>query len=221
MDRITFAAVALATAPVAAAAAGLAARAWLDAEHRPRFGLWLALSAVAGVWAAAVGPVDVLLIPTLALGWALIVLAVVDVIDFRLPDVLTLPLVAVGLALSLVLPDHDPVAHLAGAAIGWGLFAGVAWAYRRWRGRDGLGLGDAKLMAAAGAWVGWMALPSVLLLGCVLALAWVALRVISRGRAAAAERIAFGAPLCLAFWIVWLHGSIWPRPSAAFAPQRF
>jgi leader peptidase (prepilin peptidase)/N-methyltransferase len=172
--------------------------------------LWAALAATltAFLWAALISPPLWLLAVSLGLGWVLLCLAAVDIAAFRLPDVLTLPLTAAGLVVAALLPGRPILDHLAGAAVGWGLLAGLALAYRRWRKIDGLGLGDAKLLAAAGAWLGWQALPSVLLIGCLIAFAWVAARRVRQGRQSLAEPIAFGAPLALAFWIVWLHGPL-------------
>ena len=81
----------------------------------------------------------------------------------------------------------------------------VALAYRRLRGRDGLGEGDAKLLAALGAWDGLERLSWVLLggacFGLLLALWWRA-----RGQAVGAgTAIPFGPCLALAGWVVWLH----------------
>ena len=160
------------------------------------------------LWAALAGPAGAILAASLVLGWTLVVLAAIDVLSFRLPDALTLPLLLAGLAVSLLLPDRPLLDHLAGAAVGWSGLAGLAWAYRRARGVDGLGLGDAKLLGAAGAWLGWTPLPSVLIIGCLVAFAWVGARTLRNGRAAAQERLAFGAPLSLAIWIVWLHGPL-------------
>src|SRR5689334_20682973 len=111
------------------------------------------VSIAIGIWAAVVMPSTWLLAATLALGWTLLTLGIVDLIAFRLPDVLTLPLAASGLLLSLWLPDHDPLAHLVGAAAGFLVLYLIAILYRRARAREGLGLGDAKLAAAAGAWL--------------------------------------------------------------------
>ncbi|MFL6688752.1 MAG: prepilin peptidase [Alphaproteobacteria bacterium] len=168
-------------------------------------GLMIASVAVA-IWAAIVMPATWLLGATLLLGWILCILSAVDLLVLRLPDIITLPLVAVGLLVSVWLPDHDPLGHAAGAATGFALFYVIALVYRLLRSHEGLGLGDAKLAAAAGAWLGWQSLPSVMLIACAAAFAWVGLSVVNRGRAAAAGHIAFGVPLCIAFWLVWLYG---------------
>jgi leader peptidase (prepilin peptidase)/N-methyltransferase len=166
----------------------------------------MSASVAVAIWAALVIPPTWLLLATLLLGWILCVLSAVDLLVLRLPDVITLPLVAAGLLVSVWLPDHDPLGHAVGAATGFALFYAIALVYRLLRSREGLGLGDAKLAAAAGAWLGWQSLPSVMLIACAAAFAWVGVSVVSRGRAAAAGHIAFGVPLCIAFWLVWLYG---------------
>lgn len=144
-----------------------------------------------------------LAIPAAVLGWWLLGLALIDLRSWRLPDVLTLPLIALGLAAawSGLLPELGLLDALLGAAAGYVALAGIAWLYRRLRGREGLGLGDAKLLAAAGAWLGPAALPWVILLaapmGLVLALAR---RTPLRGDSA----VPFGPPLALAFWLLFL-----------------
>jgi leader peptidase (prepilin peptidase)/N-methyltransferase len=157
--------------------------------------------------AVLVMPSPVLLAVTLGLGWALLVLGAVDLLVLRLPNLLTYPLIAAGLLLSFWLPDHDPIAHLIGAAGGFAVLYAVGFAYRAARGREGLGLGDAKLAAAAGAWLGWQALPSMVLIACAAAFIWIGVAVAARGKSALREEIAFGVPLCFAFWLVWLYGT--------------
>jgi leader peptidase (prepilin peptidase) / N-methyltransferase len=145
--------------------------------------------------AAAVGAV---------LGWALILLACVDVLALRLPDLATLPLVAAGLAWGLQWREPPLADRLIGAAAGWLALTVVGWLFARLRGREGLGAGDAKLLAAAGAWLGWRALPGVVLIGCAAGFAWVAVAVPLKGKRALAEPLPFGLPLCIGIWIVWL-----------------
>ncbi len=164
----------------------------------------VAALAVATV-AAAVLPDPATLSCGCGLGWTLLALAWIDWEAFILPDVLTLPLVLAGLEVTFWLERDTLTDHAAAAALGYLLFRGVAWAYRRFRGRDGLGEGDAKLMAAAGAWVGVTALSSVLLGGAVLTLAAGVVEALRRGEGLrATTRLPFGPGLCAALWIVWL-----------------
>lgn len=159
--------------------------------------LW-AVSALSG-WSVLIGCL---------LGWTLLTLALVDLREKMLPDAITLPLIAVGLAAALVLEPLAPVDHAIGAAAGLTLFLAVGAIFRRLRGYDGLGGGDAKLFAAAGAWVGWAGLPSVLLIAAVTALAVVLVMMAGGRRGIAHEEIAFGPYLCFGFWIVWLYGPL-------------
>jgi len=172
--------------------------------------LLIVADVAAATWAAASLPHTLLLPVSCALGWVLAALAVADLVAYRLPDVLTLPLIAAGLVVSRLLPDPDLAGHAIGAVLGFGIFAAVAVAYRNLRGREGLGLGDAKLAAAAGAWLGWQALPSVVLVAALGGILWVALRYLIQGRASLGERIAFGVPLCAAFWLAWIYGPLLP-----------
>lgn len=177
------------------------------APLRIRMAPVIAASVLLALWAALVTPNVPLLGPTLVLAWTLLVLGSIDLLAFRLPDLLTLPLTAVGLLIAVRLPDDDPLAHFAGAAVGFAALYGIAVAYRGIRGREGLGLGDAKLAAAAGAWLGWRPLPAVLLIACAAAFIAIGIGFARRGRSALTEEIAFGAPLCLAFWIVWIFSN--------------
>lgn len=133
------------------------------------------------------------------LGWALLTLAWIDWIHLRLPDALTLPLLLAGLAATALLDPAAVTDHAAAAALGYAALRLLALGYRAWRGRDGLGGGDAKMLAAAGAWVGVAGLgPTVLL----AALAGFGVAVIRGGRLQATTVIPFGACLALGCWIV-------------------
>ena len=114
-------------------------------------------SLVIAVWAAAM--LDGWLVwASCVLGWTLLALAAIDRRDLVLPDEFTLPLIPAGIAVAYFIAPGLPAQHLIGAVAGFAVFVLVRWAYRRLRGREGLGLGDAKLLAAAGAWVGWVGL---------------------------------------------------------------
>jgi leader peptidase (prepilin peptidase)/N-methyltransferase len=142
------------------------------------------------------------------LGWALLALGWIDARHMVLPDMLTLPLVLAGLAVAYVMDPAGTAHHAAGAAIGWLLFWGLSRVYRALRGRDGLGEGDAKLLAASGAWVAWYGLGSVMLLGAVIGLGvWLAMR-LAGGKVQAGTLIPFGPALALATWLVWLYGPL-------------
>jgi len=129
---------------------------------------------------------------------ALIFLALVDAGHLWLPDRVTLPLILAGLAAAAVLPVPDLSARGWGAAVGWAALAGIDAVYRRVRGRSGLGGGDAKLLAAIGAWLGAAALPGVVLVAALVGLGWaLGMRVAGR-RVAADTPLPFGTMLAFA-----------------------
>jgi leader peptidase (prepilin peptidase)/N-methyltransferase len=142
-------------------------------------------------------PMPAALLIVMAL-WMLLALAVLDARHLWLPDSLTLPLAVLGLTLGdwiLPAPLWDRVI---GAVVGYVGFFLLAVGYRRLRGRDGLGLGDAKLLGAIGAWLGWMFLPMVLLIASLGALLWAAMQKL-RGRAVDTKtKIPLGTFLCVA-----------------------
>jgi leader peptidase (prepilin peptidase)/N-methyltransferase len=177
----------------------------------------LAALAVAGAAAAVLS--GWLLWASLLLGWTLLALAAIDLGHYWLPDPLTLPLIPAGLLVAWLLDPARLPEHLIGAAAGFLAFAAIAWAYRQLRRRAGLGLGDAKLLAAAGAWLGWPALPGLVVAAAVLALAVALLRAAFGERLAAASQIAFGPYLALSFWLFWLYGPLLAgTPAAAPLP---
>lgn len=182
-----------------------AARHLAQSQHPP-IAIAIVASAMLGAWAALVMPTVPLIGISCALAWTLLLLSLVDALAFRLPDVLTLPLLIVGVAVAWWLPDHDVFGHAVAAFLGAAVFYAISVAYRQTRGQDGLGLGDVKLAGAAGAWLGWQALPYVVLLACAAGFVWVGISMMRRGKEALQERIPFGAALCFAMWIIWLYG---------------
>lgn len=128
---------------------------------------------------------------------------------FRLPDRLTLALGGSGLLSSAVLDLSAIPDRLIGSVLGFASFDLIARLYRRVRRREGLGMGDAKLMAAAGTWVGWQGLGSVVFLGSLTALAGTLLIAKLRGRNLDATlRVPLGAYLCIGLWITWVLGPL-------------
>ncbi|MEL6998371.1 MAG: A24 family peptidase [Pseudomonadota bacterium] len=170
--------------------------------------LFAELAALAAtLWAATITSGLVLGLSAL-LAWVLLGLSLIDLRTFRLPDPGTLGLVLVGLLLSVAGITGSTLDHAAGATLGYIAFAGIGWVWYRWRGIEALGLGDAKLLAAAGAWVGAAALPSVLLIGCGTGLLFAISTGLAQGKLTGQLAIPFGPALALGFWITWLHGPI-------------
>lgn len=176
---------------------------------------WLLLAAMSLVPAATLVPLLMsgdLSVPTatlsLLLAAILVLLSLIDIESFTLPDRLTFPLIAMGVAVSAVLGQMPPWWSVVSGAIGYASIFGIARGYQALRGRAGIGLGDAKLFAAAGTWTGAETLPSVLLWACVAALIFL-LAAAATGRAfQATTRIPFGPFLALGFWIGWIYGPI-------------
>jgi leader peptidase (prepilin peptidase)/N-methyltransferase len=141
----------------------------------------------------------------LAFTWFLIALSGIDLRTTLLPDQLTYPLLWIGLLASTVTLFVDPVSALLGAVVGYLSLWSVFWAFKLLTGKEGMGHGDFKLLAALGAWCGIKGvLPIVLvsaLLGAVIGSAWLLLR--GRDRA---TPIPFGPYLAVAGWIQLLWG---------------
>jgi leader peptidase (prepilin peptidase)/N-methyltransferase len=164
-------------------------------------------AAAAGVagWAATAttGGLDVWL--ACLLGWTLLTAAWIDLRTMILPDVLTLPLLLAGLVVTAAISPDALADHALAAALGYLVLFGTARAYRRLRGRDGLGLGDAKLLAALGAWLGLNSLPIVLVLASCTGLGAAGAAMLLGKRVNAATAIPFGPCLALAGWVAWLY----------------
>ncbi|CFB62026.1 prepilin peptidase [Pandoraea apista] len=129
-------------------------------------------------------------------GAVLITLTLIDSDTRLLPDALTLPLLWGGLLCSvagLTISVDDAVL---GAALGYGVMGMIAGAYRMLTGTDGLGGGDAKLVAACGAWLGWIGVPLMLSFGAMAATLAFAVLGLWRGRALR-EPLPFGPWLIL------------------------
>jgi len=162
----------------------------------------------------------------IVVGWFLIALTFIDLDHQLLPDALTLPLLWLGLIASLsgwnssahALPS-DPASAIAGAALGYVSLWAVFHLFRLLTGKEGMGYGDFKLLAALGAWLGWqMLLPIVLLsavVGAILGATLIVLRRQQRG-----NPIPFGPFLAAAGWVAMLWGpQMVGRYLGLFAPH--
>lgn len=132
----------------------------------------------------------------------LLVLSYIDLRTGFLPDKLTLPLILLGVGYAHFV-EGDVLLSILGAGLGYGLVATLSFSWKRWRGYEGIGLGDAKLLAACGAWTGILSLPVILLVASALGLLG-ALGVSQKARSAG-EHVAIPFGPCLAFagWAVW------------------
>jgi leader peptidase (prepilin peptidase)/N-methyltransferase len=137
----------------------------------------------------------------LALGW-------IDLRRWILPDALTLPLIAAGIGAAWLMAPWDAVDRIAGTICGYLALRIVAWVYRKVRGSEGLGAGDAKLLAAAGAWVGVTGLPSVLAAAACAALTTAGVLAVAGIPLTRSSAMPFGPFLALATWMVWLFGPL-------------
>jgi len=137
--------------------------------------------------------------------WTMIALAFIDLDTFYLPDNLTLPLLWVGLLFNIGATFTDLTSAVIGAAAGYVVLWAVFWAYKLATGKEGMGYGDFKLLAAIGAWLGWKMLPLVILLssfvGAVIGIGLIVLA--RRGRNVP---IPFGPYLALAGLIALFYG---------------
>lgn len=140
----------------------------------------------------------------LLLTWALITLAMIDLDTQLLPDSITLPLLWCGLAFNLFATYTDLSSAVIGAMAGYLALWSVFWLFKLTTGKEGMGYGDFKLLAALGAWLGWTMLPTIILLSSVVGAA-VGITLIITARQGRNVPIPFGPYLAAAggialFW---------------------
>lgn len=170
-----------------------------------RYPLIELISGLAGgwlIWHFGATPQGIALV---ALTWALIALTFIDLDHQLLPDSITLPLLWLGLLLNTQGVFTSLESAVYGAIAGYLVLWGVYWAFKLLTGKEGMGYGDFKLLAALGAWGGIQILPLVILLssvvGVILALGLIALR-----RHSAQNPLPFGPYLAIAGWIALIWG---------------
>jgi leader peptidase (prepilin peptidase)/N-methyltransferase len=159
------------------------------------------------VWSFAVLP-GWLAWASCGLGWTLLAMSLIDARHLYLPNRLTLPLIPAGLAVAWAVDPDKLLGHGVGAVAGYTLVLVLAETYRRLRGREGIGMGDAKLLAAAGAWVSWQGLPSIIILAAGASLLVALVHAALTRRSMMQHEFPFGPYLSLALWLVWLYGPV-------------
>lgn len=177
----------------------------IDSRH-------LAMELAAGLVGAAAAlahPLPLALV-TAALGWWLLLVAALDLEAQWLPDLLTLPLIPLGLLAAWAGFGPALDERLWGAVIGWASLEAIRLGYRLARRREGMGGGDPKLFAAAGAWAGAWNLPAILLAAGLLGIAAALLMLLKGRKVGAATRMPLGTLIALALWPAWLLVAIQP-----------
>lgn len=145
----------------------------------------------------------------LAWGGLCLTLLVVAVIDLRtqlLPDIITLPLLWAGLVYQLVFQPYWLGNAVIGALAGYLLLWGFYWLFKWITGKEGMGYGDFKLLAALGAWFGWTMLPILLILSAGLGAVIGGLLQLTHPRLRGMP-LPFGPFLALAGWVAVLFGA--------------
>ena len=135
--------------------------------------------ALAAVWQFGPGAKG---LAACALLWALLALAFIDADTQLLPDDITLPLLWGGLAANLFGLFVPLASAVIGAMAGYLALWAVYWLFKLIRGKEGMGYGDFKLLAALGAWLGWPMLPQIVLVSSVLGAVGGILMIVLKGR---------------------------------------
>jgi len=149
----------------------------------------------------------------IALTIALVAIAMIDADTQLIPDSIVLPLMWLGLAMSLFHPIPgagtlfiSPADAIAGALAGYLSLWCVFWTFKLITGKDGMGYGDFKLLAALGAWLGWQQLPLIIMMSAVVGATINIVLIVARGKDRSIP-IPFGPYLAAAGWITMLWGN--------------
>lgn len=152
-------------------------------------------------------PLSLYSVALLFFTFTLIAATFIDLDTLLLPDQLTLPLMWSGIALALV--GESPLSlqdSVIGAMAGYLCLWSVYKAFKLLTGKDGMGYGDFKLLAALGAWLGWQSLPMIVLMSSLVGLVFglIQLRLQRKG---IEQVFPFGPYLAIAGWLTLLFGS--------------
>ena len=131
---------------------------------------------------------------------SLIALGCIDMETQLLPDEITIPLLWGGVLTALVFGHISPADSILGAVVGYMALWIVYWAFKLLTGREGMGHGDFKLLAALGAWLGWQALPAVILIASLTGLLYAAVALVRRTMTRD-QPIPFGPFLAASGWV--------------------
>jgi len=145
----------------------------------------------------------------------LVVISMIDADTQLIPDSIVLPLMWLGLAMSLFHPINGnaestlfipPTDAIVGAMAGYLTLWSIFWLFKLVTGKDGMGYGDFKLLAALGAWLGWQQLPMIIMMSAVVGAAINITLILARGKDRSIP-IPFGPYLAAAGWITMIWGA--------------
>ena len=171
-----------------------------------RYPLVEALTAICSLAIVHVYGIAPLCLAALAFTWIAIALSFIDLDTRLLPDALTFSLLWLGLAINIDGAFTDLASAVIGAMAGYLFLWCVYWTFKLLTGKEGMGYGDFKLLAALGAWFGWKALPMLVLLSSVVGVfVGGGYLLVRRSR----EPIPFGPYLAIAGWVALItHGRV-------------
>ncbi len=168
-----------------------------------------AAAGIAVIVAAVLGP-SWQMLAAIGVSWMLLVLSIIDIDRYLLPDAMTLPLLWCGLLTSALWIGDTPLfadlhSSVLGAALGYASLWSVYQVFKLLTGKEGMGHGDFKLLAALGAWLGWQLLPIVIVLSAGAGATVGGLQLVLEKRSRE-HPIPFGPYLAAAGWIALLWG---------------
>ena len=137
--------------------------------------------------------------------WTLICLIFIDIDHQLLPDNLTLPLMWLGLLVNSSAMFVDLHSAVLGAMLGYLSLWSIYWAFKLLTGKEGMGYGDFKLLAALGAWMGWQQLPTIIILSSFVGALFGISNIILRGKDKNTP-MPFGPYLAIAGWVAFFWG---------------
>lgn len=186
-----------------------------SARISPRYPAVEALTAALSAWIAWHFGFGMTAAGALLFTWAMIALTFIDLDTYYLPDSITLPLLWLGLLFNINGTYTPLPGAVIGAATGYLSLWSVYWIFKWATGKEGMGYGDFKLLAAIGAWLGWQMLPLTILLSSLVGAAIGISMIVFAGRGRSVP-IPFGPYLAIAGMIALLHGPALTR--AWFGP---
>jgi len=144
-------------------------------------------------------------VAAILLTWTLIALTLIDLKEQLLPDTITLPLLWLGILCSFYNLFTDLQSSVIGAIAGYLILWSIFHLFRLITGKEGMGYGDFKLLAALGAWIGYSYLPQIILISSVVG-SIIGITMIVVGKTKQQQPIPFGPYLAIAGWIALLWG---------------